>query len=158
MDCVERSHSSLGSSTHWEPAWNDTVSLLSTNTTLNEFAGFNHVWIRFISPVAGLVGVYRFRYCTGDCHQGMDTRKTLDGLQVCYDVKAANALQFSGHFQLEWALKTLDEEFDLFSKATEFVLAGGSAGGIAVFNSGKAPFLSFWDFWESQRLNSELRI
>ena len=48
-DCLNRSHTDLGSSKAWPSTWIDPTGLLTSNTSINPWAAYNHVWLRYCS-------------------------------------------------------------------------------------------------------------
>lgn len=96
VDCLERTKSALGSSSKWPSQAEQAYvapGLLSSNLTLSPWATYNHVWLR---------------YCTGDCHAGMETKKNLDGLQ------------FSGFFQITETIFALNATYGFLTRAGSF--------------------------------------
>jgi ribosome maturation protein SDO1 len=107
IDCEVRKYNHLGSSNFWDETKEFTTSVLSDDSKVNKFAGWNHVFVP---------------YCTGDTHTG--TLTTSDDL----------GMYFAGHNNLEAIVQNLRDKAGL-SNATHVLLSGGSAGGIGVFNN-----------------------
>ena len=106
--CLQRSKTDLGSSS----AYPETITVYNGILSISEENNFRN-WTRVF-----------LKYCTGTGHQG--TKKN----PVPY--KGTN-LYFRGHNVTVSMLNLLEKNNKLFSEATEVVVGGGSAGGLAVF-------------------------
>lgn len=108
MDCWGRSNGDLGSSTNW-PETVGAGGMLSDNCTVNpDFCNFHRVYMK---------------YCDGDSFSGNRN----DAVVV-----KGKPLYFRGHRILQAVLATLVSDYGL-SSATEVLLTGCSAGGLATF-------------------------
>jgi Pectinacetylesterase len=110
FDCYKRLSGGEGSSKHWGKTYTSNVDLMSSNATVNPFATWTRVWLR---------------YCSGDTWTGQREDK------VPYD------LYFAGHHNLRAALDALLDPARGWGlqKATTLLFSGKSAGGIGVFSS-----------------------
>jgi len=106
-DCWERAEGNLGSSKKWSPTHTDNSNVLSTNTSWNPFALWNHVWVP---------------YCGGDVHTGLQKEKNMWNLY------------FAGHLTIETLIDHLLNTTDIHL-AEYVLLTGDSAGGIGVFHN-----------------------
>jgi len=107
IDCSARMKNHLGSSKYWNSNKSLPHSILSKNSKVNPFYDFNHVFVP---------------YCTGDTHTGL--RNTTDRF----------GFYFSGHLILEAIVSHLKSTTKIDS-SSHILFAGGSAGGIGVFNN-----------------------
>jgi len=107
VDCMQRAATALGSSTFFPPSYDDTTNLLSTSSSLNaDYYNWNHVFIP---------------YCSGDAHLGRITNNST----------VTWGLYLSGHNNVIAMLSAL-RNYTNIANATEMLVSGSSAGGIAV--------------------------
>jgi len=104
-DCKSRSTTALGSSNYWGPTYSDGNNVLCNNTSVNPaWATWNHVFVP---------------YCGGDVHAGQQTQPW-------------NGLYFAGYLTVRQVFNQLIQQ-NSFSKATNVLLSGESAGGIGTW-------------------------
>ena len=106
--CFQRSKGALGSSSSYPATISASEGILSDNQQ-NLFRNWT---------------IVHLKYCDGTGHQGY--RK--DPI----DYKATK-IYFRGHNATMGQLNSIDKNFKLFSEATEIVVTGQSAGGLATF-------------------------
>ena len=101
----------MGGSTEWEDQLRNQKNIVSTDER-NPFHDWNHVYMR---------------YCSGDTWVGTNTEESGPG---------RFGLWFSGHYQVEAALTYVRDTWGIGSEeGGQFMLAGGSAGGIGTNNN-----------------------
>jgi len=113
--CMQRAGTDLGSSSHWSSTfsgWELERNVLGSNSSINPFASWNHVYVR---------------YCSGDAHTGMRKEAMESGLYT------------AGHLILVGILEHL-RNTTMLSSATHVLVSGESAGGIGTFSN--ADFFS----------------
>lgn len=108
QDCLNRTRTTLGSSTNWPSSWTDPTGLLTSNSSVSDFATYNHVWLR---------------YCSGDCWTGQRPQPNAYGLV------------FTGHQQVIETLLHFNRTNQLFTQAEEVLWSGDSAGAIGALNT-----------------------
>lgn len=106
--CYQRSKTGLGSSKNYSDTISFTEGFLSNNAK-NDFNEGTKVFLK---------------YCDGAGHQGVR--------QAPLSYKGEK-LYFRGHNITVAQLDDLERTIGLFSKATDIIVSGGSAGGLAVF-------------------------
>lgn len=107
-DCLGRSKMWLGSSSSYEETWSQSEGILS-DSYQNQYREWT---------------IFHLKYCTGTGHQGY--RKS----SVYY--KNTN-LYFRGHKVAIAQLNSIDKYYGIFSKATDIIVTGQSAGGLATY-------------------------
>lgn len=108
-DCLGRSVTDLGSSSKYADTWTQTDGILSDNYQ-NVYREWSIVYLK---------------YCDGTGHQGY--RKEA----VLYKGKS---LYFKGHNVTIGQLDSLNSLYKIFSAATDIIVTGQSAGGLATFS------------------------
>ena len=107
-DCAARAQGDLGSSLAY-PATVDLKGLQTADSTVNPFAGWNQVHIK---------------YCSGDLHMGQQEVAS-DGM---------DGMKFAGHLIVDSVLEELRAKENLGSADT-VIWSGQSAGGMGCFSS-----------------------
>ena len=108
-DCLGRSRTDLGSSAKYHDTWAQYDGILSDNVQ-NDYREWSIVFLK---------------YCDGTGHQGY--RKEA----VLYKGKS---LFFRGHNVTTGQLGSLNSLYQIFSAATDIIVTGQSAGGLATFS------------------------
>lgn len=106
--CYQRSKGALGSSSSYTPTISFSEGILSDNQQ-NMFRNWT---------------IIHLKYCDGTGHQGYKKDPI--------DYKATK-LYFRGHNATMGQLNSIDKNYKLFTDATDIVVTGQSAGGLATF-------------------------
>ena len=107
QSCYQRSKTDLGSSSKY-PDYVDLGGIFS-DASQNSFKSWTRVFLK---------------YCDGTVHQG--TKST----PVSYK---GSKLYFRGNNITRAQFQSLEDKFGLFTKSSQVIVSGGSAGGLAAF-------------------------